>query len=118
VAGDARFAPETPDMVVDLRTYTVAPGKLKAYLEAYEREGYPTQIRYLGEPIGYFTTEVGTLNRVVHLWKYESLADREKKRAAMEVDPDWVAWRAKSAEGGYLVHQENTILTSSRFSPI
>ncbi|HTV73705.1 MAG TPA: NIPSNAP family protein [Candidatus Acidoferrales bacterium] len=105
-------------MIVDLRTYTVAPGKLKAYLEAYEREGYPIHIRYLGEPIGYFTTEVGTLNRVVHLWKYESMAEREQRRAALEVDPDWVAWRRKSAEGGYLVHQENTILTSTRFSPI
>ena len=96
-------------MIIDLRTYTVAPGKVAAYLDLYEREG---------EPLGYYLSEIGTLNQVVHIWKYESMADRERRRAELERDPDWIAFRKKSAEGGYLVHQENRILKPTKFSPL
>jgi hypothetical protein len=105
-------------MIVDLRTYTIVPGRLAAFLELYEKEGLPIQIKHLGKPIGYFVTEIGTLNQVVHLWGYESLADREKKRAGMEADPAWTAFRAKSSGGGNIQHQENKILKSTSFSPL
>jgi len=105
-------------VIIDLRTYTVAPGKIAAYLELYEREGYPIHCRHQGEPVGYFVSEIGTLTPVVHLWKYESMADRERRRAGLESDPDWISFRKKSAEGQYLVHQENRILKSTKFSPL
>jgi len=105
-------------MIVDLRTYTLVPGRLAAYLELYEKEGLPAQIRHLGKLIGYFTTEIGPLNQVVHLWGYESLADRDKRRAALELDPEWIAYRKKSAGLGNVQHQENKILKSTAFSPL
>lgn len=105
-------------MIVDLRTYTMVPGRLNAFLELYEKEGLPHQIKYLGKPIGYFTTEVGTLNQVVHIWGYQSMADRETRRAAMEKDPEWIAYRKKSAATGNVQHQENKILKSVPFSPL
>ena len=55
-------------MIIDLRTYTMVPGRLKAFLELYEREGLPVQRRHQGDPVGYFVTEIGTNNQVVHLW--------------------------------------------------
>ncbi len=82
-------------MIVDLRTYTLVPGRLAAYLELYEKEGLPIQQKHLGKPLGYFVTEIGTLNQVVHLWGYESQSDRERRRNAMEADPDWIAFRKK-----------------------
>jgi hypothetical protein len=105
-------------MIVDLRTYTMAPGRLAAFLEMYEKEGLPIQTRYLGKPIGYFMTEVGALNQVVHLWGYESMADREQRRNAMDLDPDWIAYRKKSAATGNMLSQENKILKSTSFSPL
>jgi len=42
----------------------------------------PVQQKFLGGLVGFFTCEIGTLNRIVHMWKYESLADREARRAA------------------------------------
>ena len=105
-------------MIVDLRTYTMVPGRLAAFLELYEKEGLPTQIKHLGKPIGYFVTEVGTLNQVVSLWGFASHADREKRRAAMEADPDWIAYRKKSAATGNVQHQENKLLKSTSFSPL
>jgi hypothetical protein len=48
-------------MIVDLRTYTMVPGRLKAFLELYEREGLPVQLIHQGAPIGYFVTEIGAI---------------------------------------------------------
>jgi hypothetical protein len=105
-------------MIVDLRTYTMVPGRLRAYLKLYEAEGLPIQLRHQGRLIGYFVTEVGTLNQVVSMWAYDSMADRERRRNAMEDDPEWVAYRKKSAETGNVQHQENKLLQSVPFSPL
>lgn len=105
-------------MFVDLRTYTMFPGRLNTFLDLYEREGLPIQKKHLGEPLGYFITETGTLNQVVHIWGYESAADREHRRQAMESDPDWIAYRRKSAEAGNVQHQTNKLLRSASFSPM
>lgn len=105
-------------MIVDLRTYTMVPGRLAAFLEIYEKEGLPIQEKHLGKPIGFFVTEVGTLNQVVHLWGYESQGDRERRRNGMEADPAWIAYRKKSAAAGNIHQQENKILKSTSFSPL
>ena len=87
-------------MIFDLRTYTMVPGRLKAFLELYEREGLPVQRRHQGDPVGYFTTEIGTNNQVVHLWAYENFADRVTRGAALDADPEWAAYRVKSGAAG------------------
>ncbi|MBV9290598.1 MAG: NIPSNAP family protein [Hyphomicrobiales bacterium] len=105
-------------MIVDLRTYTMVPGRLGAYLKLYEAEGLPIHTRHLGKPIGIFTTDVGELNQVVFFWGYASQADREKRRAALEADPDWVSYRKKSAEAGNVQRQQSKIIVSTSFSPL
>lgn len=105
-------------MIVDIRTYTAFPGKLPAWLKLYEAEGFPIQKKHLGDPIGFFTSEVGVQNQVVHIWGYESLADREKRRGAMQADPAWQAYLKKSSEAGNLAHQENKVMKSASFSPM
>ena len=59
---------------------------LHLYLEHHVKEALPIMRRHLGEPYGYFTTETGTLNQFVHLWRYDSMAEREKKREALYRD--------------------------------
>jgi hypothetical protein len=51
----------------------------------------------------------------VHIWAYEDAADRERKRAAMQADPDWQAFLARSGEAGYLESQENWQLNEAPF---
>lgn len=97
-------------MIIDERTYTIAPGKLAAYLEAYFRDALPVMRPHLGEPYGYFTTETGVLNQFVHLWRYADMADRERRRAALYADPAWLAYRARTGETGWVLRQENRIL--------
>jgi hypothetical protein len=105
-------------MLVDLRRYTIVPGQLKPYLAIYEAQGLPVQRRHLGDPLGYFITEVGQLNQVVHLWGYEDFADRQRKRGAMEKDPEWTAYKQKTAEGRFIHNQENQLLISAPWSKI
>lgn len=101
-------------MIIDLRTYTLRPGTMQRFLELYARDGRAIQTSYLGEPIGHFVSEVGDLNQLVHLWRYDDLADRDRRRAALDVDPDWIAYRKGSVD--MLVHQHNTVLTEVDFS--
>jgi hypothetical protein len=74
-------------MIVDVRTYNIVPRKMAAYLELFEQYALPVQRKHIGEPLGYFVTMQGTLNQVVHLWGFESLADLETRGAARDADP-------------------------------
>ena len=93
------------------------PGE--SYLAAldalYEKEGLPVQLKHLGNLVGYYTTEVGNVNEIVHMWGYTDLADRTKRRAAMAADPAWQAYLQKSRE--YMKHMNNKILVPTTFSP-
>lgn len=103
-------------MIIDHRTYEIKAGCLHKFLELYGTHGYPVQVKHLGEPVGYYSSgDIGVLNQIVHLWQYESLADREEKRSRMQADPAWQAYLAKSAEAGYTVRQENKILRAAPF---
>jgi hypothetical protein len=65
---------------------------------------------YLGEPFGYFLTETGELNQFVHLWRFDDMADRERRRAAMHKDPRWPSYRATTGAAGYVKHRHNRLL--------
>jgi hypothetical protein len=102
-------------MLLDVRTYTLKPGGLKAHFELYEKYGKGPQTRHLGEPLAYLKTETGDPNEYVHIWVYENAADREAKRAAMMSDPEWLAYTQRSAELGALVRQTNKLMTPVDF---
>ena len=103
-------------MILDERTYTIAPAHFGTYLDLYVREGMAIQTGHLGKLIGWFTQDIGTVNDVVHIWQYDDLADRERRRAAMEADPAWQAFRAKAAP--YVRTMKSRILKPTWFSPL
>jgi len=43
---------------------------------------------------------------LVHLWQYESLANREQRRDAMEADPDSQAYRRVALEEDTIIDME------------
>ncbi len=51
----------------------------------------------------------------MHIWVYDSAADREAKRQALQKDPAWATYLTKSAEAGYLISQENRLMTPTAF---
>lgn len=103
-------------MIIDQRTYTIRIGAMREFLSLYAKEGLAVQTRHLGPPLGYCTTEVGDLNQVVHLWQYTDMADRERRRAALEADPQWLAYRSKAGALGQVVDQTNTLLKTVDFA--
>ena len=105
-------------MLLDHRTYTCRAGTIKKHLQIYEQYGLQAQKRHLGEPLAYLLTETGDVNSYVHIWVYEDAADRAKKRAAMQADPEWQAYLEKSGEAGYLLSQENKLMTPASFAPL
>ena len=102
-------------MLLDVRTYTLKPGTLKAHFALYEKYGKEPQSRHLGQPHAYLRTETGDPNEYVHIWVYENAADREAKRAAMQSDPEWIDYIKRSAELGVLVRQNNKLMTPVDF---
>ena len=83
-------------MYVEERTYRLKIGAVAEYCKNYEELGMHVQLRHLPHMVGYYFTEVGGLNCMVHLWAYDSLDQREKCRAAMQADPDWKKYLDKS----------------------
>ena len=105
-------------MIVDMRIYTARPGKLAAFVTLYKEYIWDLQQKYLGRCLGWYTSAEGQLNQVVHLWAFESQADRESRRNAMMADPAWAVYLKRSEELGLLVSQENRILKPTDFSPV
>ena len=103
-------------MLIDLRTYTLKIGSVRDFLALYAAEGLAVQSAHLGSPLGYYTTEVGELSQLVHLWQYQDMADRERRRAALEADPRWLAYRSKSSARGHVVRQQNSLLQTVDFA--
>ncbi len=104
-------------MIVDKRIYSLKPGGVPIYMKLYEEFGMAPQTRHLGNPLGWYYSEVGHLNQITHLWGYEDLADRTERRAAMQADPDWATYLGKIRDADILVKQENQILIAAPWSP-
>jgi NIPSNAP protein len=103
-------------MIVDVRTYTLIPRKLAKYIEIFEKHALPVMKRHGLELMGYYVSYIGPLNQVVHLWRYDSLADMEKKRAARDADPAWGEFQ--SLTEGMILTQDDKVMRPASFSPI
>jgi hypothetical protein len=103
-------------MIVDVRCYSITPRKMKTYLETFEKYALPVQERAGMNLLGYFVHSVGSLNKVTHLWGFNSLAHMEEVRAKRDADPAWAEYLGKTE--GMVQTQENSITTPAPFSPI
>lgn len=103
-------------MIYEMRTYTTKPGALNAWLKAFEQDRLPILKRNLGQLVAAFTPETGELNQIIHIWAYEDYADREKRRAALWSDPDWLDPTKNTSDK--LVRQESVLMKPASFSPI
>lgn len=79
-------------MFVEERVYGLKPGRIPEYFALYEAKGMVPQRRYLPCMLGYYASEMGDLNEVIHLWGHESLDAREFNREQMKADPEFQAY--------------------------
>ena len=95
-------------MFVEQRLYTCAPGNTGEFLKVYENEGRASQTQHLGQPIGYYVSEIGMLNQVTTLWAYGGLDERVERRRKLFQDPAWNSYLTKARP--LLTTQETRIL--------
>lgn len=103
-------------MIVEERIYRIRSGRLREYLSLVREEGIAIQQPILGHLIGYFVSEIGPLNHVVHMWGYADLEDRARRRQELAGDPQWQAFTPKLS--ACIETMENRILLPTDFSPL
>jgi len=104
-------------MVIEERIYVLhTEASLKDYLAIYETEGLSVQIPILGGFLGYFVTEFGTQNQLLHLWSYTDLEDRRLRRERLAANEQWQGCLKKIRP--MIMTMENRIMYPTAFSPI
>ena len=90
--------------MIEMRTYLLKPGTVPQAEQAFA-DKIAERVK-LSPLAGFWRTEVGTLNQIIHIWTYKDINERNEIRAkavAMKVWPpaiaDFVArrWRARSS---------------------
>jgi NIPSNAP len=94
--------------IVDLRVYTIRLRKMHEFIDVFDRLAMPVQLKYLGPPLGMFTSAVGPLNQIVHLWGFGDMGEFERRHAARDQDPDWPAYLQASEH--LIAAQENRLI--------
>jgi NIPSNAP protein len=97
-------------MIHELRTYTLVPGKQGEYLGLSGDLSRKIRGDEYGKLEGFWSTEFGTLNQLVHLWSYSDLNERERLRQALGKNERWVKEYVPKIRP-LLVAQENKILS-------
>ena len=109
----APMAPGRHGPIYELRSYIIKPGGMAAMGERWGK-ALPARAE-LSPAVAAMHTELGTLNKFVHIWTYESLDQRAEVRAkAVELG----VWPPKGAPPGSLISQENKIMLPAPFSPM
>ena len=78
-------------MIIEERCYTLAPGNIDTYWALYTPEIIAVMEPMRPHMLGYYISNTGMLNQIVHLWRFENYAKREQKRAALAANPAWQA---------------------------
>ena len=97
-------------MIVEMRTYQLKPRSLPEVLKRWA-EALPGRLK-LSPLAGFWHTEVGALNQIIHVWPYPSLADRERIRAEAVKSGVW-----PPKIGEFIETMESKILIPTPFSP-
>jgi NIPSNAP protein len=75
----------------ELRTYTLHVGKMAEAVKLYQEIGFPA-LQKGGQDkklVGYFQSDTGTINQLVHLWKFDDDADRRAHWTGLSANKDF-----------------------------
>ena len=97
-------------MIYEVRTYTLRPGTLDEFVQRYERR-LPSRLKH--SPLGgFWHTDFGPLNQVVHVYPYDDLGHRTRVRAAMAADAER---NAIPGGGEFIAEQQAEIVIPAPF---
>ena len=78
-------------MIYELRTYTLRAGTLGDVVKAASTVSREIRKDDYGKLEGYWMTEIGPLNQIMHLWSYRDLNERTRLRAELGKIPRWTS---------------------------
>lgn len=96
--------------VYEMRVYTYKPGSIPELLRRWEK-ALPWREQF-SPCAAAMHSELGGLNRWMHIWPYRDLNHREEVRKASSGTPNWPS----GAPGR--IRQENKIMVPAAFSPM
>ncbi len=102
-------------MMVEMRSYVLRPGALPEFMRLMGSEGIGIERPILGDMLGFYSTEIGAINKVIHLWRYASFEDRQQRRARLAASPEWAAFVPKVLP--LIQEMHNELLNPAPFSP-
>ena len=97
-----------------MRTYDIAMGKTPEYMAAVRDVALPVRESYGVKLAGWYYTDIGALNKVVHIWAYRDFAHFEEAREAFRTDERWLNDYVPRVKG-IVLRQENQIMRASEF---
>jgi hypothetical protein len=103
----------------EMRTYTYASGELPKFVQLWEK-ALPSRLK-VGPLCAVWYSELGGLNKFVHIWPYPTLDARNETRKKAQDTGMWPPSVVAKKEGlpvYQLVAQENKILMPAAFSPL
>jgi len=100
--------------LIDHRIYTIKLRKMPEFLEVFNRLALPILLETLGNPVGFYTSQVGPLNQFVHLWAYQDMSDYERRCNARDTHPGFPAYL--SASEHLIEAQETRLIRAVEFS--
>jgi len=104
-------------MIYDFREYILHPGGTNDYMEGVRELGLPIRQRHGVTLSGWYRSDIGALNQVVHIWGYESLKHLNEAKAAVYADPDW-AGKYLPRNRGLVESQKTYLMYSPSFAPV
>jgi hypothetical protein len=99
--------------IYEMRSYTFLPGAIPGLVEAWGK-AMPQREEYSPLAAGMYT-ELGGLNKWIHIWPYESVEERNRVRAETRKAG---VWPPGGAYRESMVRQENKMLIPAAFSPM
>ncbi len=103
-------------MLYEMRIYELKVGSTVTYLRQFGEIGLPIVSKYC-KLVGYWVIESGRLNRVVHVWEFESFEQRRRARERWWQDPEWNEKYLPLALP-LVISQESVFMHAAPFFPI
>lgn len=99
----------------EMRTYTIGPGDQPKVQKAWAK-ALPARQK-ISPVVATWFSELGALNKFVHIWAYKSLDERVEARKKAVASGTWPPSASPDAAYNTLA-QENKILMAAPFSPL
>jgi hypothetical protein len=117
--GAPELKPGKVGPIFEMRTYMLTPGDLPLAIENWEK-ALPKRST-ISPVCAVWYSDIGVLNKLIHVWPYESLEQREEIRKKAVATGDWPPSALAKKEGRRVcvyASQENKIITPAVFSPV